>query len=326
VEAVFSVNAGVRPARQKVYCIGGPAGSPRILAQIRLEPGETRKVRLSVLPGLLILRSYQSGGRVPLEVTESGSATLTVTCGAQLSVSSARMAAGGAEVLLNNTLSDECLLVFERETWRETAATAAIVSTIQEFRDLFPEEAVAPGQEIAVGRLAVLFTDLQGSTDLYERVGDVKAFDFVQSHFQYLLGLVAKHRGGVVKTMGDAIMAVFNSGLDAASAAVAMQEDWEAFVPHYQLPTQIRLKVGLHEGPAVVFNNKGAQDYFGTTVNMTARLQAQARGGEIVISQTVHDDPDVGAFLRSRFSLMEPFTAHLKGIAEDQPLYRLKLS
>lgn len=326
VEAVFSVNHGVRPARRKTYCIGGPAGSPRILAQFRLEPGETRNVRLGTVPGLLTVRSYQSAGLVPLEVSESGPAALSVTCGPQLSVSSSRMAAGEAEVSITNTLADECLLVFERETWRETAATAAIVSTIQEFRDLFPQEAVAPGQEIAVGRLAVLFTDLQGSTDLYERVGDVKAFDFVQSHFQFLLRLVAKHRGGVVKTMGDAIMAVFNSGLDAASAAVAMQEDWQAFVTRYRLPTQVRLKVGLHEGPAVVFNNKGAQDYFGTTVNMTARLQAQAQGGEIVISQMLHDDPDVSRFLASHFPSMERFTAHLKGISEDQPLYRLQVA
>lgn len=326
VEAVFSVNLGIRNARRDIYCIGGPANSPRIMGQFRLEPGESRREHLSSGPGLLVVRSYQAAGLVPLEVAESGPTELTVKCGAQLSCSSSRMASGAATVHLRNDLSVECLLVFERETWRESAATAAIVTTIQEFRDLFPEEAVAPGQEIAVGRLAVLFTDLSGSTDLYERVGDIKAFDFVQSHFQYLLKLVARHRGGVVKTMGDAIMAAFNSGLDAASAAVAMQEDWEAFISHYNLPTAIRLKVGLHQGPTVVYNNKGAQDYFGGTVNMAARIQAQAHGGDIVISQTLRDDPDVRAFVEARFPHIEPFSAHLKGIAADQPLHRLILS
>lgn len=323
VEAVFSVNRGIRDARREVYCIGGPANSPRIMAQFRLEPGEARDERVAAEPGLLVVRSYQSAGIVPLEVSETGPHEVTMTCGAQISASSARVASGAATIGLRNELKGECLLVIERETWRESAATAAIVTTIQEFRDLFPEEAVAPGQEIAMGRLAVLFTDLSGSTDLYERVGDVKAFDFVQSHFQFLLRLVAKHRGGVVKTMGDAIMAAFNSGLDAASAAVAMQEEWEAFISRYELPSAIRLKVGVHQGPTVAFNNKGAQDYFGGTVNMSARIQAQAKGGEIVISQALRDDPDVRMFVEARFPHIEPFLAHLKGIAADQSLHRL---
>ena len=323
VEAVFGVNQAVRKAKRDVYCIGGPANSPRIMAQFRLKGAETRVASLATSPGLLFVRSYQSTGIVPLESAVTGSEALTVTCGPLLAVSSARLAASGAAVTLVNALPDENLLVFEHETWRSSAATAAIVTTIQEFRDLFPLEAVAPGQEISVGRLTVLFTDLSGSTALYENVGDVKAFDFVQSHFQYLGRLVARHRGGLVKTMGDAIMASFNSPSDALSAALSMQEDWEAFMTKYRLPNEVRLKVGLHEGPAVAFNNQGAQDYFGTTVNMAARIQAQAGGGEVVISRALLDDTEIAPILSGLPRPVEPFEVRLKGIAETQTLYRL---
>jgi class 3 adenylate cyclase len=242
-----------------------------------------------------------------------------------LSVSSGHVSSGPADLVLRNETDGECLVVVERQIWRETAATAAMVTTIQEFRDLFPAEAVAAGQEIGMGRLAVLFTDLSGSTSLYERVGDAKAFDLVQSHFQFLVGVVARHRGGVVKTMGDAIMAAFNSGVDALSAAAVMQEDWNGFVGHHHLPPEVRLKVGVHQGPTVAFNNKGAQDYFGTTVNMAARIQGTAAGGDIVISRAVYEDPDARSLLESRFATTESFNARLKGISEDQTLHRLRV-
>ena len=87
--------------------------------------------------------------------------------------------------------------------------------SLQVFRDLFAEATLRPGDEAAVGQVALLFTDLRGSTALYERVGDAAAFNIVREHFAFLGSIVRDHDGAVVKTIGDAVMASFGDPADA---------------------------------------------------------------------------------------------------------------
>ena len=228
--------------------------------------------------------------------------------------------AGALEV--TNGLGTEALVVIERETWREAAATAALVTSLQDFRDLFPSEAVAPGEEIGIASLAVLFTDLKGSTDLYRALGDAKAFSFVQNHFRYLVEAVSNHRGGVVKTMGDAVMATFASGRDALEAAAAMQRGWVEFRHGHGDHAGVSLKIGLHQGPAIAINNAGKLDYFGTTINMAARVQAQSEGDDVVFTQAIEEDPQVRAYLASEGGKRETMTVALKGLGGGHTLIR----
>jgi class 3 adenylate cyclase len=221
-----------------------------------------------------------------------------------------------------NELPTEALVVVERETWRDQAATAALVTSLQDFRDLFPAEAVAPGEEIGITSLAVLFTDLKGSTQLYERLGDPKAFSFVQNHFRYLVETVSSHKGGVVKTMGDAVMATFASGKDALEAAVEMQKGWAAFRRGHGDHSEVTLKVGLHQGAAIAINNSGKLDFFGTTVNMAARVQAKSDGDDVVFTQAIEDDPQVQAYLASEGGRRETMTVALKGLGGEHTLIR----
>ena len=95
--------------------------------------------------------------------------------------------------------------------------------SLQVFRDLFAEATLRPGDEAAVGQVALLFTDLRGSTALYERVGDAAAFNMVREHFAFLAAIVRDHDGAVVKTIGDAVMASFGDPADAVRAALDMQ-------------------------------------------------------------------------------------------------------
>ncbi len=330
VEARFSVNSAVRPARREVYCIGGPSNMPQIVAQLRIQPGQTRREPFSDPPGGLRIRSYQTSTVLPLtgmkaKVEEGGLALEPGTPGM---------------LEIENRLPIEALVVVERETWKESAATAALVTSIQDFRDLFPSEAVAPGEEIGIESLAILFTDLKGSTELYQKLGDSKAFAFVQNHFRYLVEAVSLHRGGVVKTMGDAVMATFASGRDALQAALEMQRDWDTFrserfntAGRRQLGVEHRdrnefdgvsLKIGIHQGPAIAINNAGKLDYFGTMVNKAARVQAQSTGDDVVFSLAVAEDPDVRRFLAGTGFKEEIVTVPLKGLEGDHVLHRIR--
>ncbi|HEX7896887.1 MAG TPA: DUF5939 domain-containing protein [Planctomycetota bacterium] len=327
VEVRFSVNPAVRRARTETYCVGGPANMPDILCQLRLEPGERRKETLVLAPGTLRVRSFQAPGIRELKVGKTGASSLVARCRADgLELTPAEVAAGTVTLEVENDLPGEALLVIERELWKEKAATAAQVTSLQEFRDLFPADAVAAGEELAVASLAVLFTDLKGSTDLYQREGDPRAFSFVQSHFRYLTEMVASSRGGVVKTMGDAIMATFGSARDAVEAAVRMQRGWADFQEGRPEGQGILLKVGVHHGASIAINNGGRLDYFGTTVNMAARVQGQATGGDVILTSYLADDPEVKAYLIREGLASEESRAWLKGLSGEHRLLRIRLN
>lgn len=200
----------------------------------------------------------------------------------------------------------------------DQAATAADVTARQEFRDLFAEEALRPGEHVSVGTLTVVFTDLRDSTRLYQEVGDAVAFGRVLEHFDLLRTCVADEGGAVVKTIGDAILAVFGHPGPAVRAVRAAQEAVAGV-------DGLHLKAGIHTGPCIAVTMNDQLDYFGSTVNLAARLTPLSTGDDIVVSAAVHDDPDVRALLSDpdRWEVAELRSA-LKGFDGTATLYRLR--
>lgn len=160
--------------------------------------------------------------------------------------------------------------------------TGKMLLNNQSFRDLFRVQHLVPDLRLPLRSLTLLFTDLKGSTELYDRTGDAYAYALVQEHYAVLSDVVRENSGAVIKTMGDAIMASFSHPLDAARAAVAMIERIDALNARWREDGhELGLKVGLHEGPALAVNADDRLDYFGQTVNIAARVQALAQAGEI---------------------------------------------
>ena len=118
-----------------------------------------------------------------------------------------------------------------------------------------------PGDEVAIGRVTLLFSDLKGSTALYEAVGDAAAYGLVREHFAYLAAIVREHDGAIVKTIGDAVMAAFHEPLQGLRAAIAMQERVAAFNAGHTAP--IVLKLGPARGPVHRRHLNDRLDYFG---------------------------------------------------------------
>ncbi|MBL0899974.1 MAG: adenylate/guanylate cyclase domain-containing protein, partial [Reyranella sp.] len=202
--------------------------------------------------------------------------------GARIGPSGVESVGGDAFV---NAAGFELAVLVEDRTWARDALTAPEVISLQAFRDLFAAATLRPGDEAGVSQVALLFTDLQGSTALYERVGDAAAYNMVRDHFALLASIVRDHDGAVVKTIGDAVMASFGDPAHAVKAALAMQA---GLADH-----DLVLKLGVHMGPSVVVTLNDRLDYFGSTVNMAARLQGQSAGGDVVLSRAVADDPAV---------------------------------
>jgi class 3 adenylate cyclase len=192
----------------------------------------------------------------------------------------------------------------------------------QVFRDLYGTDTLDPEQRLKITSLTFLFTDLKGSTPLYQRVGDLAAYDLVRAHFQVLYDIVAAEAGAVVKTIGDAVMATFLTPDRAVAAALKMREAME------QLNIErggddLTLKIGIHEGPclAVVLNDH--QDYFGSTVNIAARVQGLATSRAIFATGPVIENAHTTSLLAERG--LAPVAQHreLRGIADRYAVYEI---
>ncbi len=319
VEATFKVNASVRKVETAVYCVSSPWFRPHVFSQLALSPMATRVVQCPLPAGTLLFRTLFGARSTSLPHVEGAplpeKVCVRVTDTA-VEVSSEGTAAAGASStleLVSESNRDEVLLI-ERTGWHADVVLGSAIASLPDFLDLFATEAPAAGVELSVGGLTLLFSDLTGSTALYERVGDARAFAIVEEHFRQMTGAVAKHGGALVKTMGDAVMASFTSPGDAARAALEMIDECEG--AHGELG--LGVKIGFHEGPCLAVRANDRLDYFGTTVNVAARLQAQASGSEIVIARELLGHGDVAAVFAAR--PQRGFEAHLKGIKEMQQL------
>jgi class 3 adenylate cyclase len=192
--------------------------------------------------------------------------------------------------------------------------------TTQAFRDLFRTEVIGANEGIGVKDIALLFTDLKGSTALYDRIGDLNAFALVQQHFEQLQGVTARHHGAIIKTIGDAIMAAFLDPADAVQAAIDMRREIAAFNQR-QPDKALILKIGVHKGAAIAVTLNDRLDYFGQTVNIAARVQNLADADEIFVSQDVYDASDVKAKL-APFAV-ETRDAQLRGVEQNLQVFRV---
>ena len=165
---------------------------------------------------------------------------------------------------------------------------------MQAFRDLFADAVLRPGDQVAIRRVALLFTDIKGSSELYNRVGDARAYGWVREHYAVLTRAVRQHDGAIVKTIGDAVMAAFSDPADAlAAAARDPRRHRRASTAHAAGPEEGRfvVKLGLHCGPCIAVTLNDRLDYFGRTVNLAARLQGESRGGDIVFRRRWRRSP-----------------------------------
>ena len=140
---------------------------------------------------------------------------------------------------------------------RKPFLTAKRMLSNQTFRDVFKADNLHFDQRLKITSLTFLFTDLKGSTALYERVGDLAAFDLVRAHFRALLEIIAAEKGAVVKTIGDAVMATFIRPEHAVIAGLKMRAAMDALNAK-RGNADLVVKIGIHEGPclAVMLNER----------------------------------------------------------------------
>lgn len=200
--------------------------------------------------------------------------------------------------------------------------TAKRLFTNQVFRDHFRADVMAVDQRLRVTSLSVMFTDLKGSTELYDRVGDLQAFDLVRQHFGVLADVIRTRGGAIVKTIGDAVMATFPTPDRAIAAALHIRRAMTAFNAQSQRDDLI-VKIGVHEGGCLAVTLNDRIDYFGQTVNIAARVQGLAKDTAIFTTAPVVASADVARVLATAGATPVEQKATLKGVRGEVTVYEI---
>ncbi|MET0683000.1 MAG: DUF5939 domain-containing protein [Casimicrobiaceae bacterium] len=289
-----------------------------------VEPGETKSFPLEIGPGFLFftsgpvveVRKELDRPNPPVAFThdENASEAPNVT-----------VAPGTLEFVFTNPSAKRVPLLGinvpdHYQIKLERYLSGARLLSHQTFLDLFPSETIVSAEGLGVTEIALLFTDIAGSTALYERIGDVKAFQLVQQHFGLLRDAIRRHSGALVKTIGDAVMASFHRPLDALRASLEMRASIARFNEAFG-EEMIALKMGAHVGTCLAVTLNGQLDYFGQAVNVAARIQGLASSNEICISGAMYRVPGAPELLAGCTLDGEPM--RVKGIDREIVVYRI---
>jgi class 3 adenylate cyclase len=304
------------------------------LEMVDLPPGERAILSLQIPKGTLIVFDPVTHAAQFLDVSgeeASERQNLSVIFNkVQVSVETVTLRPGPLRLALENRTDGRVLpavwvanqALDDLLMQRKPILTAKRLLTNQTFRDLYRTEALAIGQRLKILSLTFLFSDLKDSTELYERVGDLVAFDLVNEHFRLLQEIIASERGAVVKTIGDAVMATFETPDRAIAAAIRMREAMSDLGAERQHQSLL-LKMGIHEGSCLAVTLNGQQDYFGQTVNIASRVQGLAASRSIVVTESVVENAHARALLETNGLKPTLRRVALSGIADKVSVYEI---
>jgi class 3 adenylate cyclase len=317
VELTFHPERWLRPLPAGELCLLGQSTTPHVKFQAEVAAHASETFALTLPPGPYRFRTIEAGDQADTDIGGDKVIPLLRAKGDEIT-----LAAPGRrdQLVIQNETDRPLLFVAEDRNWTRDALTGESVIAMPAFRRLCPEQLLRPGDDVEIGKVAIMFTDLQGSTKLYDSLGDTSAYRLVRDHFAFLSELIARHRGAVVKTVGDAVMAAFNDPADAVRAVLSIQDEVANF-NRGRNDSGIVLKLGLHLGSCIAVTAGGALDYFGSAVNTASRLEHQCSGGEVIISEAVLADPEAREALSGR-SISEE-SAMLRGLNEPVRFVRV---
>jgi class 3 adenylate cyclase len=303
----------------------------------RIDPGSTASLEVDAAEGALVGQDFESDAQFFFPVAEGAGATPTQTPPrVPVILDGGKCVAGAADIAPGKVVFDlrnagKLPVVFgilqlptptfQRPKLRfAPSLSGKRLLMTQTFRDVFRSEVISATEGIAVLDVTIVFTDLKGSTALYERIGDLNAYIQVQRHFQHLLDATVRHNGAITKTIGDAVMAAFSTSADAVQAALDMREAVDQ-LNRDRTQRDFILKIGDHRGASIAVTLNERLDYFGQTVNIAARVQNLADGDEICITEEVYGAPAVA-------EIIAPYPvakseAELKGVSKAMAVYHL---
>lgn len=330
LELTFVPDKRLRTLQSEEFCAGGPANTPHLAVQINVWPGESKELTLTLSPGNYRFVSLSMNGDLPFILsTDSGLTELVLELGDGFDDIQDLNVQSNLKLTVKNPGSYFQSLRIENLDFNSHVLSAALVSSLQEFRDSFSQEAVAEHVKMNVNSQVIGFSQIINPLALYRAYGDEKALAILQQCHELILQEVQLNHGAMVKNMSDATMMVFGDVLDGIRAFVGIQEhfyNWnEAGLTDFPLQVQL----SLNQGACIIQGVEGQNEYFGTTVNIAQEIGAESHGQDFILTSSILNDPMVVTLLtqvtQSQGEVLR-LERQLRALDEPQTLYRVKLT
>lgn len=284
---------------------------------LNVDAGEISEIRMELDNGTYFMFNHQEFTGSPLKISDDGKDEFFIDFIYEdqkiKKVKKHGFKSGKKVIRIENKSSSPIEIAFSKSVDFPWVSGADIASN-QLFRDYFSTELISSDEMFSIKNIVFVFTDIKGSTDLYEKRGDSKAYYLVKEHFKIMNRIVAKHNGAIVKTIGDAVMATFLSSSDSIKAVFEMQKEFETFNSNEDSRDDIIIKIGMNRGSCLAVTSNDKLDYFGRTVNIAARVQGLSGGNDIMISNTLYTEYGIADIVDSYSWNKKEIEATLKGI------------
>lgn len=306
LELMFRVHPEIRTADLKTYCAGGPAHFPHVVAQFQVVPHQRVEFDLNLCEGGYILRSQQLAYTIPLMVeNRQGTTHADFHLSRQFDRRQVPLLKAGGQLLAisNEQFEEPLWLRIERTTPPDDIMTAAQVSSLELFRELFPDQVLSPGLLVHGAVHGFLAADLMNLEELYEKRGDSQTFSMIQALRKTVSFCIPTHRGAVVEVNEENLLAVFSDGADAVAAGLALHR----LLMQSPETRDLKIRLAAHSGPTLVATDQNAIRYFGGQVTRVRRLPREGRSDWLLITRELAADPKVQEYLRDQNALPVPY-------------------
>ncbi|MDR9415817.1 MAG: adenylate/guanylate cyclase domain-containing protein [Gracilimonas sp.] len=314
---VFKPHPLIRKISAKQYCVGGPQSKPHRVIQQHIDVGSNQYPQIELDEATYLFRTHNHGGHLILHVREDGADNINIILTNDDLGEQEFTISTTPNLVIQNHSSKKVVIFLDKVNWKSEAIYASEVCSSLDFKTLFAKETLKETAKVKASEVTMLFTDLMNSTELYLQEGDESAIGRVMGHFKIIQQIVAEERGGIVKTIGDSVMAVF---WQPVSALKAVQRIQQIFSNSSAMGDDFKIKAGIHFGDCTAVNLNGRIDYFGTTVNIASRLVDHASEKEVMISEAVFKHHDVQLYLQKNSDtfFVKESMKELKGFEEEE--------
>lgn len=296
VELVFQIHPDIRTSDSKRYCFGGPTNAPHVEAQIQVAQDERLAVEVKLECGDYLIRGPRHLETTELHVTSNGAPKkLELNLSdSEISPKSGILKAGNQQLLVVNESSRPMTLRIERTIDRNDVVTAAHAATMGVFRERFPSQLLQTGQLLSAKQLTLMMIGINDVESIYRDLGEVEAFSAIQTAFDACATLAKKHRGVLVKSLGESVLLSFERVEDAVQCAIQLKDGSTALgsLQH------AAFSCGLHRGQVLVTTLNDRLDYAGAAAR-TVRALLDFATGNLILTSTVYEDPGITRLLQS---------------------------
>ncbi len=336
VEVTFSLHPSIEKLEIPPFCL--PPKSLKPVVQLSMAQGEIEEAEFQVSPG--VYRYYcpitMSMGRMHVE-DRAGESELEI---AQLENSTfdppeIHIPRGQVHLKASNeTVPISGLIIHEDRLTDpipyddlDLHLSGLEIIHYPEFREIFGDDSLSEREKMTISAVTILFTDITGSTRMYEKLGDAQAYNIVRDHFQILIDAIQERGGTIIKTIGDAVMASFIETDVAFHSVFEALDKFKNYNENKDADHRVNLKIGVHSGPAILVNLNDRLDYFGSTINKAARIQSLAQSQQVAFSEEILNHPGIKKTLIERgMRKLVRKQASLKGLSGSHPVYFLSLA